>query len=75
LAAYGLHTRIAMFAAIAAVVLSVGAAGLAAAKDRKARLQEALEDHAIVGDWNYDDIDRAFRRAKKERKPVCVVFR
>jgi len=52
-----------------------GAAGLAVAKNTKADLQDALNDHAFIGDWNYDDIDGAFRRAKKERKPVCVVFR
>ncbi len=72
MATTGTRSRIGVLAVVAALA---GVAGIALAKDVKLRLQNALKDHAIVGDWNYDDIDGAFRRAKKERKPVCIVFR
>jgi len=56
------------------LILALGVA-VAAGKDTKADLQKDLNDFGIVGDWNYDDIDAAFLRAVRERKPVCVVFR
>ncbi len=60
----------------AAAVLALGAvAAVAGGKADKAELQKDLNDLAIVGDWNYDDIDGAFLRAAREKKPVCVVFR
>jgi hypothetical protein len=58
--------------AIGAVALVLG---IARAKDPKAELQDALHDHAIDGDWNYDDIKGGRRRAAREKKPVLVVFR
>lgn len=61
--------------AAAGIVAAAGASVLGLAKDTKAELQKALKDDAIVGDWNYDDIDGAFLRAARERKPVCIVFR
>ena len=68
--------RIRRRTALLGSVLSLCAVtGVAIAGISKAELQEALNDQAIVGDWNYDDIDGAFRRARKEGKPVCVVFR
>jgi hypothetical protein len=51
------------------------AAALAGGKADKAELQKDLKDQGIVGDWNYDDIDGAFARAAREKRPVCVVFR
>jgi hypothetical protein len=60
----------------AAGLLAAGAASaLGLVKDTKAELQKDLKDDAIVGDWNYDDIDGAFVRAAREKKPVCIVFR
>ena len=61
--------------AVAAVLVVGSAAGLALAKSSKSELQRDLGDTAIVGDWIYDDIDAAFVRAAREKKPVCVVFR
>ena len=62
---------------IAAAVLVAGAAAsvLGLVKDVKAELRKDLKDDGLVGDWNYDDIDGAFARAARERKPVCIVFR
>ena len=60
----------------AAAALAVGTAvALAGGKADKAELQKDLRDGSIVGDWNYDDIDGAFVRAAREKKPVCIVFR
>jgi len=60
----------------AAGLLAAGAASvLGLVKDTKAELQKDLRDESIVGDWNYDDIDGAFARAVREKKPVCIVFR
>ena len=59
----------------AALLATTAAVGAASGRDTKAELQEDLKDTAIVGDWNYDDIDGAFARAAREKKPVCVVFR
>ncbi len=58
-----------------ALLLFAAGVGNAGGKADKAELQEDLKDGAIVGDWNYDDIDGAFARAARERKPVCIVFR
>jgi len=61
---------------VAAAVIAAGAAaGLGLARDTKAELQKDLRDTDIVGEWNYDDIDGAFLRAAREKKPVCIVFR
>ena len=60
---------------LAALLATGVAAGVAAAKGAKDDLQKDLKDEAIVGDWNYDDIDGAFARATREKKPVCIVFR
>jgi hypothetical protein len=54
---------------------AAAAAGLGLAKDTKEELRRDLKDDAVVGDWNYDDIDGAFARAVREKKPVCIVFR
>ncbi len=51
------------------------ALGIASAKNTKAELQKDLDDFLIEGDWNYDDIPGALRRAKREGKPVLAVFR
>lgn len=59
----------------AAVIAAGGAAAVAGGKADKVELQKDLKDQGIVGDWNYDDIDGAFARAAREKKPVCVVFR
>lgn len=60
----------------AALLLLAGAVAVrAGGKAEKAELQKALKDASIVGDWNYDDIDGAFARAAREKKPVCIVFR
>jgi hypothetical protein len=56
-------------------LLFAAGVGLAGGKADKAELQEDLKDRTIVGDWNYDDIDGAFARAAREKKPVCIVFR
>ena len=60
---------------LAALLTTGVAAGMAAAKGPKDDLQKDLKDGDIVGDWNYDDIDGAFARAAREKKPVCIVFR
>jgi hypothetical protein len=61
---------------LAAAAIAGGAAvALAGGKADKAELQRDLKDSGIVGDWNYDDIDGAFARAAREKKPVCIVFR
>ena len=60
------------FVALCIVTMALG---ITVAKMTKAELQEAMNDNQIVGDWNYDDIDGALRRAAKEDKPVLVVFR
>ena len=60
----------------AAALIAVGAvSALGLVKDTKAELQKDLKDDGLVGDWNYDDIDGAFARAVREKKPVCIVFR
>ena len=59
----------------AAALATAVAAGVAAASGLKEELQKRLGDEGIVGEWNYDDIDGAFARAAREKKPVCVVFR
>ena len=51
------------------------ALGFAWAKNAKAKLQEAMDDYLIEGDWNYDDIERGFSIARRNGKPVLVVFR
>jgi hypothetical protein len=56
-------------------ILLLAAAGLAGGKADKVELQKDLKDGWIVGNWNYDDIDGAFARAAREKKPVCIVFR
>jgi hypothetical protein len=64
--------------AVAVLAGAIGASaglGPAAAKSTKAELQADLRDSVPVGDWSYDDIDAAFVRAVREKKPVCVVFR
>ncbi len=61
--------------AAAALVAVAAAAGLGLVKDVKEELRKDLRDDGLVGDWNYDDIDGAFARAAREKKPVCVVFR
>jgi hypothetical protein len=61
--------------AAAGLVAAAAAPVLGLVKDTKAELQKDLRDDAIVGDWNYDDIDGAFARAAREKKPVCIVFR
>lgn len=61
--------------AAAALVAAAAAAGLGPFKDTKAELRKDLKDDGLVGDWNYDDIDGAFARAVREKKPVCIVFR
>jgi hypothetical protein len=67
--------RLALSVALAAAVLGSAAAVVLAGGPTKAELQEALDDKDLVGDWIYDDIDAAFARAAKEKRPVCVVFR
>jgi hypothetical protein len=59
----------------AALLAAVAGIGLAGGKADKAELQDDLKDKGIVGDWNYDDIEGAFARAAREKKPVCIVFR
>ena len=60
----------------AAGLLAAGAVSvLGLVKDTKAELQKDLRDDGLVGEWNYDDIDGAFARAVREKKPVCIVFR
>lgn len=61
--------------AAAGLVAGAAAAGLGLVKDTKEELRRDLRDDGLVGDWNYDDIDGAFARAAREKKPVCVVFR
>ena len=61
--------------AAAFLLAAAAASGLGLLKDTKAELQKDLRDEGIVGDWNYDDIDGAFARAVREKKPVCIVFR
>lgn len=60
---------------LCAVLLCTAGMGLAGGTADKAALQKDLRDGEIVGDWNYDDIDGAFARAAREKKPVCIVFR
>ena len=61
---------------VAAVLVAAAAAsGLGLLKDTKEELRKDLKDDGLVGDWNYDDIDGAFARAVREKKPVCIVFR
>jgi hypothetical protein len=38
-------------------------------------LRDALEDHLLVGDWIYDDVDAGYAEAKKTGKPLLVSFR
>jgi hypothetical protein len=66
---------IALRVSAAAVLAVSAAAALAGGKADKADLKKDLKDDAPVGDWNYDDIDGAFLRAAREKKPVCIVFR
>ena len=61
--------------AAAGLLAGAAASALGLATDTKAELRKDLKDEAIVGDWNYDDIDGAFVRAAREKKPVCIVFR
>ncbi len=58
-----------------ALLLFGAGVGLAGGKADKIELQKDLKDGSIVGEWNYDDIDGAFARAGREKKPVCIVFR
>ncbi len=64
-----------VFPVAALVVAGAVAVRAGGGKAGKAELKEALRDFALVGDWNYDDIDGAFARAAREKKPVCIVFR
>lgn len=43
------------------------------AKDR--RLQQNLKDTEIVGAWHYDDLEAGIAQAKKDGKPLLVVYR
>lgn len=60
---------------LSAALLAAAGLGMAGGKADKVELQGDLKDKAIVGDWNYDDIDGAFGRAVRDKKPVCIVFR
>jgi hypothetical protein len=61
--------------AVAGLLAAAAASALGLATDTKAELRKDLKDDFLVGDWNYDDIDGAFARAAREKKPVCIVFR
>ena len=61
--------------AAAALVAAGAVTALGPFKDTKEELRKELRDEGLVGDWNYDDIDGAFLRAAREKKPVCIVFR
>ncbi len=54
-------------------LLACTAATLLAGDD--AALKDALEDHLLVGDWIYDDVDAGYAEAKKTGKPLLVSFR
>lgn len=60
---------------LSAALLFAAGLGLAGGKADKVELQGDLKDKGIKGDWNYDDIDGAFARAVRDKKPVCIVFR
>lgn len=62
-------------AALLGVLASAVVAAVALGGESKGDLQKALDDGAIVGEWNYDDIGAGFARAVREKKPVCIVFR
>ncbi len=48
---------------------------LAAASDSGEKLRALLKDGELSGDWVYDDLDGALKRAGKEGKPVLAVLR
>jgi hypothetical protein len=61
--------------AVALLLASGIAGGLALARETKSELKADLRDDQVVGNWIYDDIDAGFAQAVREKKPVCVVFR
>lgn len=51
------------------------AAAIAPAQDREAALRKAVRDEAPADGWIYDDIPEGLRVARKEGRPLLVVFR
>lgn len=47
---------------------------MAFAQDAQAK-KATLKDIDVVGSWVYDDINAGYALAKKESKPMLVVFR
>lgn len=63
---------------IAVVVLAVGAAvsTVAWAKGGPPEPPKGIDDRVeLAGNWIYDDVDKAFERAKRDNRPVLAVFR
>lgn len=65
--------RIPIYAALAA--LGLAAAVWGRQDPQKEQLKTQLKDTELVGKWIYDDINAGFAQAKKEGKPLLVVFR
>lgn len=38
-------------------------------------LKELLQDHALQGDWIYDDVEAGLLAASKSGKPLLISFR
>ena len=64
-----LGTLTALFALLAA-------AGFLFAEDRAAlKKKNILKDGAVADAWVYDDLPKALKAARKESKPIFLVFR
>ena len=57
------------------VVLVLAGLALPLAADEGTTLQDALEDHALAGDWIYDDAEAGLAAGRETGKPVLVSFR
>lgn len=47
----------------------------AASAQSPEQLKKMLKDDAVRGDWNYDNLEAGFAKAKATGKPMLVIFR
>ena len=58
------------------MVLAFGLAALVPEEKAAAEeLQQQLKDAELGKHWIYDDLDRAFAKAKRTGKPILALFR
>jgi hypothetical protein len=63
-------------AALTAGLAVIAAASVLLAEDREAKEKKrALRDSEVAQEWVYDDLDAALEVARRESKPLFLVFR